>query len=77
VGAGGVCWLVLATNFKEEQRMTADEFLIEIRVLVEQTCYPPFERGSGTQPPLTNEQWDTISDRVMLLAARNKVRSEK
>lgn len=53
--------------------MTADELLIELRVLIETTCYPPWG-PSGRQPPITNDQWDTITDRVMLLAAKNKIR---
>ena len=54
--------------------MTADELLTELRVLIETSCYPRWDRDTATQPPITNEQWDTITDRVMLLAAKNKIR---
>lgn len=55
--------------------MTGDELLIYLRVLIEETAYPPWDRATGNQPPLTNEQWDTILDRVLLLAQRNWVRT--
>lgn len=54
--------------------MTADELLIELRVLIEQTCYPRWDRDAGTQPPISNDEWDVITDRVLLLAAKNKQR---
>lgn len=53
--------------------MTADELLIELRVLIETTCYPPWG-CDGRQEPITNDQWDTITDRILLLAEKNKIR---
>lgn len=54
--------------------MTGDELIGEFATIVEQTCYPRFEPGTGAQAAITNEQWDMVIDRVMLLAVKNKIR---
>lgn len=57
--------------------MTGETFLTEMLTLLERHCYPRFDRDTGTQEPLTTEQLDNFSDAMLLMIARNKVRSEK
>jgi hypothetical protein len=56
--------------------MTGDELIGEFATIVEQTCYPRFEPGTGAQAAITNEQWDTVIERLLRLAEKNKVRSD-
>lgn len=57
--------------------MSGESFLIEMVSLHELYCYPRFDPKTGVQEPLTNEQLDNFSDAMLLLIARNKVRSEQ
>lgn len=54
--------------------MTGEQLIIELVSIVEQTCYPKFDRDHGTQDPITAEQFDIVSDRVLKLCAKNKIR---
>jgi hypothetical protein len=54
--------------------LTGDQLIIELAHIVETTAYPRFNRESGVQEPITPEQWDTISDRILALCAKNRPR---
>lgn len=55
--------------------MTGEKVIIELVSIVEQTCYPNFDRDYGTQEPVTAEQWDILSDKLMQFCAKNKPRT--
>ena len=54
--------------------MKPDELQIEFASLVEQVCYPLYDRESGNQEPISAEQWDILSDRFLKLCAKNKIK---
>ena len=54
--------------------MTGDQLIVELASIVETTCYPRFDRESGAQEPISNEEWDIVSDKVLRLCEKNKLR---
>lgn len=55
--------------------MTGDQLITELASIVETTCYPRFDQ-LGNQEPISAEEWDLVADKVLMLCARNKPRTE-
>lgn len=54
--------------------MTGDELITEMVSIVETTCYPHFDRDYGTQEPITQHQWDVVTEKVLKLREKHKLR---
>lgn len=56
--------------------MTPSRLIAELAALIEATCRPTYDRTSGDEQPITNEQWDLLSDRFLMLCDKNRTREE-
>lgn len=56
--------------------MTPSRLMEALAMIVEGTCYRVYDRTSGDEQPITNEQWDLLSDRFLMLCAKNRTQEE-
>lgn len=56
--------------------MTPDQLLVEVASLIEAVCRPTYDRTSGDEQPITNQQFDVLADRFLMLCDKNRTQEE-
>jgi hypothetical protein len=61
---------------ESEPRLTPNQLIVQLGVLIEEVAPPRYDRQSGADQPISAEEWDILNERWHMLYVMNKPRGE-